>query len=227
MLCRLCISPVFQLFKQYGLQLFPSTGSVLSLKQEEVTMPLREKGKTNAWPKPCETLGGFKETFNSLWWFVIFFFKRSTFLSGLNKQRPLGFLHSCSVSFPVGGVIVWATVSSFCISRASLGAQRVKRLAAIQETGVRSLGREDPLEKEMATHSSTLAWKIPDQEEPGGLQSMGLQGLGHDWGTSLSFSFTFYTSRASSSHLILFSGTQWEESCLSEMWAQGMWLQIL
>ena len=121
----------------------------------------------------------------------------------------------------------WALSASHGLSRASLGAQRVKRLAAMQETGVRSLGREDPLEKEMATHSSTLAWKIPDQEEPGGLQSMGLQGLGHDWGTSLSFSFTFYTSRASSSHLILFSGTQWEESCLSELWAQGMWLQIL
>ena len=53
-------------------------------------------------------------------------------------------------------------------------AQRVKRLPAMQETRVRSLGQEDPLEKEMATHSSTLAWKIPWIEEPGGLQSMGL-----------------------------------------------------
>ena len=47
----------------------------------------------------------------------------------------------------------------------------------MQETWVRSLVREDPLEKEMATHSSTLAWKIPRTEEPGGLQSMGLQSL--------------------------------------------------
>ena len=58
-------------------------------------------------------------------------------------------------------------------SRASLVAQRLKHLPAMQETWVRSLGREDPLEKEMATHSSILAWKIPWAEEPGGLQSMG------------------------------------------------------
>ena len=50
----------------------------------------------------------------------------------------------------------------------------VKHLPAVRETGVRSLGWEDPLEKEMATHSSTLAWKIPWTEEPGGLQSMGV-----------------------------------------------------
>ena len=54
-------------------------------------------------------------------------------------------------------------------------AQTVKRLPAMQETRVRSLGWEDPLEKEMATHSSTLAWKIPWTEEPGRLRSMGLQ----------------------------------------------------
>ena len=54
----------------------------------------------------------------------------------------------------------------------------------MQETRVRSLGREDPLEKEMATHSSTLAWKIPWMEEPGRLQSVGSQRVGHDWATS-------------------------------------------
>ena len=69
----------------------------------------------------------------------------------------------------------------------SLVAQTVKRLPAMQETWVQSLGQEDPLEKEMAIHSSTLAWKIPWTEEPGGLQSMGLQRVGHDWVTSLSF----------------------------------------
>ena len=53
------------------------------------------------------------------------------------------------------------------------------------ETWVQSLGWEDPLEKEMATHSSTLAWKIPWMEEPGRLQSIGLQRVGHDWATSL------------------------------------------
>ena len=68
---------------------------------------------------------------------------------------------------------------------ASLVAQTVKRLPAIWENWVQSLGREDPLEKEMATHFSTLAWKIPWTEESGGLQSMGSQRVGHDWAISL------------------------------------------
>ena len=59
-------------------------------------------------------------------------------------------------------------------------AQTVKRLPTMQETWVRSLGQDDPLEKEMATHSSSLAWKIPWTEEPGRLQSMGSQRVGHD-----------------------------------------------
>ena len=63
---------------------------------------------------------------------------------------------------------------------ASLVAQRVKRLPAMREMQVQSLGRDDPLEKEMATHSRTLAWKIPWAEEPGRLQSMGLQRVGHN-----------------------------------------------
>ena len=62
----------------------------------------------------------------------------------------------------------------------SLVAQMVKRLPAVQETQVRSLGREDPLEKEMATYSSILAWKIPLSEEPDRLQSMGSQRVGHN-----------------------------------------------
>ena len=56
----------------------------------------------------------------------------------------------------------------------------VKNLPAMQETQVRFLDWEDPLEKEMATHSGILAWRIPWAEEPGGLQSMGLQRVGHD-----------------------------------------------
>ena len=59
-------------------------------------------------------------------------------------------------------------------------AQMVKRLPTTQETRLRSLGHEDPLEKEMATHSSILAWKIPWTEESGRLQSMGSQRVGHD-----------------------------------------------
>ena len=63
---------------------------------------------------------------------------------------------------------------------ASLVAQRLKRLPAMRETWVRSLGQEDPLEKEMATHSSMLAWRVSWTEKPGGLQSMRLQRVGHD-----------------------------------------------
>ena len=63
---------------------------------------------------------------------------------------------------------------------ASLIAQFVKNPSAMQETGVPSLGWENPLEKEMATHSSNLAWKIPCMEEPGWLQSMGSQRVGHN-----------------------------------------------
>ena len=59
-------------------------------------------------------------------------------------------------------------------------AQTVKSLPAMQETRLRSLGQEDPLEKEMATHSSILAWEIPWTEEPGGLLSMGSQRVGCD-----------------------------------------------
>ena len=73
----------------------------------------------------------------------------------------------------------------------SLVAQTVKNLPAMQETQFQSLGREDPLEKGMATHSSILALRIPWTEEPGRLQSMWSQRVGHDWVT---FTFTF-TSR--------------------------------
>ena len=62
----------------------------------------------------------------------------------------------------------------------TLVAQMVKHLSTMRETQVQSLGWEDPPEKEMAIHSSTVAWKIPWTEEPGRLQSMGLQRVGHD-----------------------------------------------
>ena len=64
--------------------------------------------------------------------------------------------------------------------KASLIAQMVNNLPAVQETWVQSLGQEDPLEKEMATHSSILTWKIPWTEELSGLQSMGSQSVRHD-----------------------------------------------
>ena len=66
----------------------------------------------------------------------------------------------------------------FLVRRAP--AWMVKHLPTVRETRVRSLGREDPLEKEMATHSRIHAWKIPWTEEPGGLQSIGLQRVGHN-----------------------------------------------
>ena len=63
---------------------------------------------------------------------------------------------------------------------ASVVAQGLKHLPTMRETWVRSLSQEDPLEKEMATHSSILGWRIPWMEEPRGLQSTGLQRVGHD-----------------------------------------------
>ena len=68
----------------------------------------------------------------------------------------------------------------YLLTGASLVAQLVKNLPAVQETQVQSLGWEGPLEKEMAMHSSILSWKISWTEEPGGLQSMGLQRVGHN-----------------------------------------------
>ena len=73
---------------------------------------------------------------------------------------------------------------------ASLVAQRLKRLPPTRETRVWSLGREDSLEKEMVTHPSILAWRIPRTEKPGGLQSTGSQRVRHDWATSLHFRYT-------------------------------------
>ena len=73
----------------------------------------------------------------------------------------------------------------------SLVAQTVKHLSTMRETWVQSLGQEDPLEKEMAIHSSTIAWKVPWTEEPGRVKSMGSQRVRHDWATSLSFPLAY------------------------------------
>ena len=81
---------------------------------------------------------------------------------------------------------------------ASLVVQMEKRLPAMWETRFQSLGWEDPLEKAMDTHSSTLAWKIPWTEEPGRLQSTGLQRVGHNWVTSLSFTLLIFNSSSAS-----------------------------
>ena len=76
-------------------------------------------------------------------------------------------------------LIVSFVVQKFIFIGASLVSQLVKNLPPMQETQVQSLGQEDPLEKEMANHSSILSWKIPWTVEPSGLQSMGLQRVGH------------------------------------------------
>ena len=99
---------------------------------------------------------------------------------------PISFLQ-CFKTTHIGFYLLYITC---CFDhRTPLVAQTVKRLPTIWETGVRILGQEDPLEKEMATHSSTLAWKIPWMEERGKLQSMGSQRVRHYWVTSLSFFF--------------------------------------
>ena len=72
-----------------------------------------------------------------------------------------------------------STINAGTLTKASLVAQMVKNLPAVQETCVQSLGQEDPLEKKMAIHSSILAWRIPWTEEPGRLRSMVLQRVRH------------------------------------------------
>ena len=96
--------------------------------------------------------------------------------------------------------VTWAWLH---VDGASLVAQTVTSLPALRRTQVRSLGQDDPLKKEMATCSSILAWKIPWMEEPGRLESMGLQRVGHDWATWL--------------HMLM--GKSWGRK--GEGWAEG------
>ena len=77
-------------------------------------------------------------------------------------------------------MVLIITITFIRVWRAFLVAYMVKNLPAMQETHVRSLGQEDPLEKGLATYSSSLSWRIPWTEEPGRLQSMGLQRFGHN-----------------------------------------------
>ena len=119
------------------------------------------------------------------WWYVyiytyicvyIFVFHKNMFCAVLNvlysslfdREKPLWF----------------SNITVAKRERASLVAWRVKSLPAMQETWVWFLSWEGPLEKEIVTHSSVLAWKIAWTEEPGGLQSMGSQRVGHNWATN-------------------------------------------
>ena len=94
--------------------------------------------------------------------------------SSKRSSPPRDWSHTSYVSCIAGGFF----------TKASLVAQTVKRLPAMRETRVRFLGREDPLEKEMVTHSSILAWRIPWMETPRRLQSTGSQRVRYDWMTS-------------------------------------------
>ena len=106
-------------------------------------------------------------------------------LCGGSQYKMLA--NTSSVNRLVRACVSWKDITLLS-PWASLVAQTVKCLPAVQEIRVQSLGWEDPLEKGMAAHSSTLAWKIPWVEEPGRLQSMVSLRVGHDWETSLSLS---------------------------------------
>ena len=110
---------------------------------------------------------------------------------------------------PIAQITAWAPlpVRFEMALDSSLVAQTVKRLPTMWETRVQSLCREDLVEKEMATHSSVLAWKIPWMEEPGRLQSMGSWRVGHDWATSLSLLDSF--KRVNPTLSCLCQGSRW------------------
>ena len=90
-------------------------------------------------------------------------------------------IHNCLLSTWNVVIVIKNWILTFSFNYAFLVAQMVKNLPAMQETQVQFLGQEDPLEKEMATDSSILAWRIPWTEEPGGLQSMVSKRVGHGW----------------------------------------------
>ena len=119
----------------------------------------------------------------------LFFYADSLIILQDLKHSQLSVIYSYAEVLKEYESIEWsinrALICNYlCINRASLVAQMVKHMPAMQ---FQSLGWEDPLENKMATHSSTLAWKIPWIEEPGRLWSMGSQRLGHDSVTSHNF----------------------------------------
>ena len=118
-----------------------------------------------------------------------FSFSSFTFIKRLFSSSSLSAIKVVSSAYLSYWYFCWQSWFQFVLPPAqrfswctlhTLVAQTVKHLPTMRDTRVQSLGQEDPLEKEMATHSSTLAWKIPWTEEPGRLQSMGSQRVGHD-----------------------------------------------
>ena len=151
---------------------------------------------TLAWKIPWTEESGRLQSMGS--WRVRHDWATSLSLSCIGEGNGNPLQCSC-LENPRDGGAWWAAIYGAAQSRTRLrwlsssnhakgfpGPQRLKRMPAMWETWVRSLGWEDPLEKEMATHSSILAWRIPWMEEPGGLQSTGSQRVRHDWVTSLS-----------------------------------------
>ena len=109
-----------------------------------------------------------------------------TLVFWVNDNKDRSPCHWCCVALPLWLsslclLFAWAVLHSLWASQV---AQTVNNLPEVRETQVGSLDREDPLEKEMATHSSILAWRIPWTEEPCGLQSVGLQRIGYNWVTN-------------------------------------------
>ena len=133
-------------------------------------------GEGNGTPLQCSCLENPRD--GGAWWAVVY---------GVAQSRTR--LKRLSSSSSRVCLTEWSKSERKNLYQASLVAQRIKRLPAMQETRVWSLGWEDPLEKEMAIHFNILAWRIPWREEPGELQSTGSQRVGHDWVTSHS-SFT-------------------------------------
>ena len=127
-----------------------------------------------------------------------------------------------------GLLIVYVLYSSLDF----VGRLRLPWLPSMQETQVRSLSWKDPLEEKMATHSSILAWRIPWTEEPGRLQSMGLQRVGYDWATNTLVSCTWYDfqmcliwfsgiSAPQDSHRVVLGPSVLE--CLPLFWTYASW----
>ena len=132
-------------------------------------------------------------------------------LCALGAPRAQTGCFCCQCS--VGDLLLYFKTRFYSWIQASLVAQTVKHLSAVWETKFRSLGWEDPLEKEVATHSSPLAWKIPWTEEPNRLQPVGSQRVRHDWVTSLFFFLIFCSWRGLTSvlcSLIITFESVWE-----------------
>ena len=131
---------------------------------------------------------------SSSWLSLFTWLKIIPVLEFSRKSEPISYERRFFVCFLN---LILTIIKPICLRpiRASLLAQMVKRLSAMRETWVRSLGWEDLLEKEMATHSSVLAWRIPRMEEPSGLQSMGSQRVGHDWASALPLPFPLQFSK--------------------------------